>query len=353
MSSASANRAKHRRLSLSLRMWMVLVLALCLWLGHQVHCARQQRDAVAVVKSHGGWVHYDYEFVNGKVTSGRRPWAPGWLRTAFGDDYFQAIRQVSLVYDDSTGKRYDNTNVGSCDDVLARIADQQGVKSLLLKGAQATDQGLAHLRNLTSLEDLYVWDSILVSDAGVENLKGLVNLRNLHLDNSKITDDGFLKLARLKKLEHLVLEKHAFSDRGMASVKGMTKLTWLCIGGSNRIASAITDDGLALIAGHTGLENLDISYSKVTDRGLKHLARLKKLTILDLEGCQITDDGLAELSGLSDLKWLLLPETRVTGEGLEHLKDLKKLTLVSLPRDVPKERKQRFQRAMPPSLKIW
>src|SRR5207249_6879954 len=119
-----------------------------------------------------------------------------------------------------------------------------------------------------------------------------------HLDTSKITDEGFRHLARLTKLEHLVLVGHAFSDRGLAVVKGMKHLTWLCVGGTKRIESFITDDGLAVVADLKDLENVNLAYSKVTDQGLKHLAGLKKLKILDLEGCNVTDEGLAQLSGL-------------------------------------------------------
>src|SRR5262245_9524093 len=108
MSSTSAQPAKRRRLAFTVRMFMLLILGLGLWLGHRVNKARQQREAAAAVKAHGGWVHYDYEFVNGKLASGKQPWAPRWLRKALGDEYFQEIQQVSLVYDDSTGKRFDN-----------------------------------------------------------------------------------------------------------------------------------------------------------------------------------------------------------------------------------------------------
>jgi len=332
---------------------MLLVLVLGLWLGREANRARGQRNLLSAVRKHGGWVHFDYEFSNGKLAPGGQPWAPVWLRRALGDEYFQEVRHVSFVYDDATGKRYDNHNSESCDDVLALLPSQSGLKHLHLRGPQATDQGLASLKGLSGLEDLYIWESTLISDAGIENLKDLVNLKNLHLDKSKVTDEGFRHLARLTKLEHLVLEDHSFSDKGLAAVMGMKHLTWLYVGGSPHNESFITDDGLAVVAGLAYLENVNLAYSKVTDRGLKHLAGLKKLKILRLEGCNITDEGLAKLSGLGKLEWLLLRGTEVTGEGLEHLKGLKKLELLSIPPTVSKESKQRFQSIMPSSLKVW
>jgi Leucine-rich repeat (LRR) protein len=348
----TTNPPKRRRLTMSLGMLMLLILVLGLWLGRRTNMAREQRIAIAAVSSHGGWVHFDDEFVNGKLTPGAKPARPHWLRRKLGDEYFHQIRQVSFVYDDSTGKRYDNSSTKSCDDVLALLSTQSSLKSLLLKGTQATDRGLAHLRGLTGLEDLYIWDSTLISDSGVENLNGLVNLKNLHVDGSKVTDQGFQHLARLTKLEHLVLEKHSFSDRGLAAVKEMRGLTWLCVGGSPQVESSITDDGLAVVANLKRLQVLDLAYSKVTDRGLKQIAGLKQLTILVLSGSNVTDEGLAQLSGLQNLKQLFLSGTKVTGTGLRHLEGLKKLTVLSLPLAVSKESKQRFSSVMSPSLKV-
>jgi hypothetical protein len=330
-------------------MMMLLILVLCVWLAREANRAREQRRLLAAIRSHGGWAHFDYEFINEKLTPGRQPWAPSRLRRALGDEYFQQVRHVSFVYDDVTGKRYDNVRSAACDDVLALLSRQPGLKHLYLKGSQATDDGLASLRALTSLEDLYIWDSTLISDTGVENLEGLVNLRNLHLDKSKVTDVGFRHLARLTKLEHLVLEDHSFSDKGLAAVKDMKHLTWLCVGGSSRNESLISDEGLALVADLNDLQNVNLAYSKVTDRGLKHLAGLKKLKILDLEGCDITDEGLAHLSRLDNLELLLLRGTKVSDAGLEHLTHLKKLKLLTLPPSVSKESKRRFQAMMPAS----
>jgi hypothetical protein len=63
---------------------MLIVLILAVLLGWQANTAREQREAVEAVQRYGGWVHYDYEFVNGKLTPGRSPWAPRWLRKMLG-----------------------------------------------------------------------------------------------------------------------------------------------------------------------------------------------------------------------------------------------------------------------------
>ena len=151
-SIAMPNGKLRHQLKISLRAMMLVILVFGLWLGWRVNKAREQREAVAAVQKYGGWVHYDYEFVNGKVASGRNPPAPCWLRKLLGDAFFQEVRQVSLVYDNSRGKRFDNANVSACDDVLARVSRLPGLKVLLLKETQATDKGLEHIGKMSDLE---------------------------------------------------------------------------------------------------------------------------------------------------------------------------------------------------------
>ncbi len=64
---------------------------------------------------------------------------------------------------------------------------------------------------------------------------------------------------------------------------------------------------------------VELSRTKVTDAGLKHLAGLKQLRTLYLDHTKVTDAGLKHLSGLRQLQWLHLGHTQVTDAGLKHL----------------------------------
>jgi hypothetical protein len=113
---------RRRWIALTVRGLLLLVLVIGLGLGWVIHRARKQREAVAAVKEFGCWVHYDYEFapgrVNvprgnnlwattwGKLTPGRSPWAPAWLRRSLGDEYFQDIAHVSLFVDIQKGQAH-------------------------------------------------------------------------------------------------------------------------------------------------------------------------------------------------------------------------------------------------------
>ena len=124
--------------TISLRGLLLLILAIALWLGWIVQMSRQQREAVAALQKFGGFVHYDWEFVNGpvkvpqgnslwmpswgKFTPGRKPLAPSWMRRALGDEYFQSIAHVSL-YVDIKKQSADATwvNMGPADDALRKL----------------------------------------------------------------------------------------------------------------------------------------------------------------------------------------------------------------------------------------
>ena len=92
----------RRRLRFSLRAMILVILVIGIWLGWQVNRAREQREAVAAVRRYGGEVHYEHEFFDGKLKSGRTDWAPRWLRQLVGDEFFRQVRQVRLVNEGRT-----------------------------------------------------------------------------------------------------------------------------------------------------------------------------------------------------------------------------------------------------------
>jgi internalin A len=87
----------------------------------------------------------------------------------------------------------------------------------------------------------------------------------------------------------------------------------------------VTDAGLKELAGLKSLQLLNLGGSAVTDAGLKEVGRLKNLQSLIMWGTQVTDVGVKELYGLKNLRNLELLGTKVTDAGLAGLqKDLPK-----------------------------
>jgi hypothetical protein len=292
--SSPTNMPTRRWSRFSIRVMMLIVLLIAVLLGWQANKAREQREVVAAVQKYGGWVHYDYEFVNGKLITGRSPWGPRWLREMLGDSFFQNVRQVSLVYDDSTGKRFDNSNVLACDDLLEKISKLPGIKELYLKETQTTDKGLRHIGKLTELEIFFIWDAKSVTDRGISRLVGLKNLKNIHISQSNLTDDSLALLSRLPSMAEMSLQGNHFSDEGLARLNGRERLKRLYIG---------LGDG------------------PIRDAGLAHLKDFKKLETLDLQNAKITAQGLEQLKGLPNLKSLWLGGTSISKKDVQRLQE--------------------------------
>jgi len=68
----------------------------------------------------------------------------------------------------------------------------------------------------------------------------------------------------------------------------------------------------------------------VTDEGIKHLTRFKRLRILAVGALGLTDQALETIGRLTSLEELSLDSNQITGKGLHHLAGLKKLRKLDL-----------------------
>jgi hypothetical protein len=114
-------------------------------------------------------------------------------------------------------------------------------------------------------------------------------------------------------------------DAGLKELAGLKQLRILDLWGTR-----VTDAGLKELAGLKQLQVLNLHDTPVTDAGLKELAGLNQLRGLDLALTEVTDAGLKELAGLKQLQVLNLWGTRVTNAGLKELAGLKQLQVLNL-----------------------
>ena len=185
------------------------------------------------------------------------------------------------------------------------------------------DAGMAHLKDIKSLETLFIGRSGL-SDEGLKYLKDLGQLESLGLwSNGRITDKALEHIKGLKQLKSLRLEDAQITDMGLGELKKSGVLDRLEYVGVSR--TVITDVGLGHLAGASELKLLYLEDTVVGDGGLAHLTKLAKLEALNLNNTDVSDEGLAHLKGLSELMVLKLQNTRVSDAGLEHLKGLSRL----------------------------
>ncbi len=238
------NRCRWFQFRLRTLLIAVLVLSLPLsWFAVRLERTRKQREAIAAIRRLEGRVHYE------TISS-----APEWARDVLGVHSFLDIAVVSPT-------------AAFGDDEAKCLKDLPGLRGLQLQDVQITD-------------------------AGLENLRGLTHLWKLYLNKMEITGTGLKHLKELPELRMLVF-----------------------------VGTPVTDSGLQHLRGLNSLEILVLYDTEITDGGLSNLRELPGLKRLTLRGPDITDAGLERLKGLSKLEFLTLWNTSTTPEGINDLQE--------------------------------
>lgn len=115
-----------------------------------------------------------------------------------------------------------------------------------------------------------------------------------------------------------------FSEQAMRYISKMHALNELSLRDTS-----IEDDWLVHLE-NLPLIHLSIYGSKVTDEGMKHLAKISTLRSLNLTETDITDEGIRNLKPLRELTNLNLTRTKITNDGARALKSFRHLRNVDL-----------------------
>jgi len=124
---------------------------------------------------------------------------------------------------------------GITDQGMAPLAHSPLVQ-LHLTGTRVTDAGLAHLKDMKSLQELYCGNPG-VTDAGLQHVKSMTGLKSLAIGNTRISDAGLAQLKDMAQLEFLVLDGTTVSDAGLNHIKGLRNLKRLRLA-STRVTPA-------------------------------------------------------------------------------------------------------------------
>jgi len=228
------------------------------------------------------------------------------------------------------------------------IGEMTGLRSLDISYTMLGDVGLEHLPSLGELEHLKL-GATLITGLNLNFLKLLPKLKTLSLRGVQrrnagacwtpnVTDLDLETISLLAGLEEL--------DLGVGIGLGMGGKPAAPGGGNCRLTGGlrITDLGVAKLAKLKNLRRLDLSGARLTPEGIQvlqslplerlslwacesldssaasALAGLPTLTHLDLSYTKIDNNGLQHLAKLSNLKQLYLTETQVTPEAVESFK---------------------------------
>jgi hypothetical protein len=116
----------------------------------------------------------------------------------------------------------------------------------------------------------------------------LLNLTELRLERSPVTNAGLVNLSHFPNLVHLDISQSKIDDEGLVSLKSIPRLRTLYLAGCR----GITDQGADQLAGLTGLESLNVADTQLTEAGLLKLGKLKRLRELRLSPSFVVSPGL-------------------------------------------------------------
>jgi Leucine Rich repeat len=209
-------------------------------------------------------------------------------------------------------------NLAGCKQVTDRglllLSGMSRLQSLNLSGTGVTDRGLEALSQIPRLQKLDLSKTNL-DGHGLTYLKQQKFLTELNLTAAKLTDSGLAGVAFPPSLSGLTLVNTAISGTGLAGLGKVSRLWSLNLGRSN-----VDDEGLKTIAAIPFLGQLDLSHcAKISDVGVRQIAKLSRLAALDLQATQTSDAALAAIATMPKLERLNLRETLVTARGVEQL----------------------------------
>lgn len=174
---------------------------------------------------------------------------------------------------------------------------------------QIEDFQLKHLQHLTGLKCLSLKNTN-VSEFGLYFLQGLNKLTTINLSKTPTNDRGLGYLPL--NLRNVYLAGTAISNEGVAILSQLPKLRNICL------PDRINDAGIAYLVG-TQLEDLDLTCcSLITKACFKHFEQMPDLRCLALPA-HIGDDDLDLLSNLKLVSLQFPPGTNTTDEGRKRM----------------------------------
>lgn len=229
--------------------------------------------------------------------------------------------------------------------LFGRLTD---LKKLQVYNCRSLNDDMAsHLLGLKQLTAIAITNSI-ISDASVEAfVKSFPDLTDLDLSSNTNMTNGVLKLiVELKKLQRLTLVQNRFNEINTRQLAKMPELRALDLRGNMEAGdmtlevvsklpkltalkhrtNVASDSGMEYLANASELDSLLIQDFKITSQSGAHIAKLKKLTQLEIFRCQgFGSEGVLALKGLGLQRLTLRDLPDVSDQAMDVLTDLPKL----------------------------
>ncbi|AMV33160.1 Leucine Rich repeats (2 copies) [Pirellula sp. SH-Sr6A] len=198
---------------------------------------------------------------------------------------------------------------------IGTVAKCENLGALSILDGPIGDDELAALRSLTKLKEL----SLVRLEIGNRCLAPFVNnpsLTKLRVRGAAgVTDQTIAEyLPNFANLVSLELSELAIGDASLDTIAKLPKLSEL-----NLLRTRVTNAGLKKLAG-LSLKKLNLDdIATIGDEAIPAILAIPTLEFLHLGKTKVTDQGVAELSGLKNLKDLLINDTAVSEKALAEL----------------------------------
>src|SRR4051812_4515184 len=143
---------------------------------------------------------------------------------------------------------------------------------------------------------------------------------------SWVTDSDMPRLAHMQDLRVLDLSLTRVSDRGLRALKTAPNIEELNL----YFAEKITDEGASVVKNWKHLKKLNLRGTKITDSTLEILAGVPTLEWLDVGWAETTDTGFEHLAALTNLKWLTMGGNKLTDTALQFLRQMPQLEYLDI-----------------------
>ncbi|MFO1020115.1 MAG: hypothetical protein U0903_05390 [Planctomycetales bacterium] len=215
------------------------------------------------------------------------------------------------------------------DFAIRAVADYKGAF-----GSKVEYRSLLAFPNLRSLH----LERGRVTDEMVETLSRCAALRGLTFSKSELTDVEVKMLTRLKQLTSLEVGVLRISDEGLKAFAEFPRLTYLSIEaveiqgadfelmgkalqleGLNLQGKGFGDpqiEGMVMAFRESSLKRLTLSTPAVTDTFLRALSEMTNIQTLNFFEVKVSDEGLKSVAKMGALKQLSLFGTASSGEGV-------------------------------------
>ena len=201
------------------------------------------------------------------------------------------------------------------DEVLQVLAQLPALRSLLIhRGPRIGDGGVRHLSRCAELQELYLKETA-VTDQGLMAIHDLPQVWSLVLDGTLVSDKGCAALAEMPQLSLLSLNRTRVAGYGLAALRNNEHFNVYLEG------TPASDKGVIAIAQRmSNLQLISLNQTSVGDSAARALAKLPRLNDVRLSYTKLTDAGLGAFSGHPHLEVIYAEGCAITESAVNALR---------------------------------